>query len=212
MEQEELVLEDPSLISSVGIYGSKDSEITHINKSIKRFSEIVALLDWNKEIFICSEFHIDRREFKGLRIYSKENYEPVAMKKKYKFKVKYCLRDKNCLFKINEDLIGVCYTKDEIEYGVSLVSFKTKEEVSRYELPRFNCVKNIKLNNNNFNNNNNFLFVFCKEIFNKNDDIIKVFKIQDKELIQSSNYFFEEFLNTYVCNNINNNILKENEI
>ena len=145
-----------------------------------------------------------------MRIYSKENYEPVAMKKKYKFKVKYCLRDKNCLFKINEDLIGVCYTRDEIEYGVSLVSFKTKEEVSRYELPRFNCVKNIKLNNNNFNNNNNFLFVFCKEIFNKNDDIIKVLKIQDKELIQSSNYFFEEFLNTYVCNN--NNILKENEI
>ena len=200
LEQEELVLEDPSLVSSVGIYGSKDSEITHINKAIKKFSEIIALLDWNKDYFICAEFHIERREFKGLRIYSKENYEPI--KKKYKFKVKYCLRDKNCLIKINEDLIGVCYVKDEIEYGVSIVSFKTKDEVTRYELPRFNCVKNILLNNNNY------LFVFCKEIFNKNDDVIKVLKIQNKELIQSSNYFFEEFLNTYVYNN-SKNILKD---
>ena len=105
------------------------------------------------------------------------------------------------MIKINGDLIGVCYVKDEIEYGVSIVSFKTKDEVTRYELPRFNCVKNILLNNNNY------LFVFCKEIFNKNDDVIKVLKIQNKELIQSSNYFFEEFLNTYVYNN--KNILKD---
>ena len=203
LEQEELVLEDPSLISSVGIYGSKDTEITHINKSVKKWSEIIALIDWNEEFFICAEFYIDKRDFKAIKIYSKESYEPI--RKKNKLKVKYCMKDKNCLIKISEDLLGVCYIKDDIEYGISLVSFRTREEVTRYELPKFNCAKNI------FLNNSNYLFVFCREIFTKNDDAIKVMKIQDKELIPSSNYFFEEFLNTYVLNNNKNSQKKEED-
>ena len=202
LEQEELVLEDPSLISSVGIYGSKDTEITHINKPVKKWTEIVALIEWNEDYFICAEFFIDKKDFKAIKIYSKETYEPI--KKKSKFKVKYCMQDKNCLIKINEDILGVCYIKEDIEYGISLVSFNTREEVTRYELPKFNCAKNILLKNNNY------LFVFCKELFDKNDDAIKVFKIQNKELINSSNYFFEEFLNTYVYNN-NKTKLKEEE-
>ena len=202
LEQEELVLEDPSLISSVGIYGSKDNEITHINKPLKKGCEIIALIDWDEEYFICSEFFIGERGFRGIKIYSKENYEPI--KKKCKLKINYCLKDKNCLIKINEDLLGVCYSKEEIEYGISLVSFKTREEVTRYEFPKFNLAKNILINNNNY------IFVFCKELFDKDDNAIKVLKIEDKELIPSSNYIYEEFLNTFVYNN-NNNIKEKNK-
>ena len=200
LEQEELVLEDPSLISSVGIYGSKDTEITHINKAVKKWCEIISLLDWDDDYFICAEFYIDKRYFRSVRIYSKENYEPIS--KKSKLKAKYCMKDKNCLLKITDNILGVCYIKDEIEYGISLIAFNTREEITRYELPKFNLAKNIAFNNNNY------IFVFCRELINKNDDAIKVLKIEDKELIQSSNYFYEEFLNTYVYNHICN---KENE-
>jgi hypothetical protein len=170
---------------------------------VKKWSEIIALIDWNEEFFICAEFYIDKRDFKAIKIYSKESYEPI--RKKNKLKVKYCMKDKNCLIKISEDLLGVCYIKDDIEYGISLVSFRTREEVTRYELPKFNCAKNI------FLNDSNYLFVFCREVFTKNDDAIKVMKIQDKELIPSSNYFFEEFLNTYVLNNNKNSQKKEED-
>ena len=203
LEQEELVLEDPSLISSVGIYGSKDNEITHINKPLKKGCEIISLIDWDEDYFICAEFFIGERGFRGIKIYSKENYEPI--KKKSKLKINYCLKDKKCLIKINEDLLGVCYTKEEIEYGISLVSFKTREEVTRYELPKFNLAKNILINNSNF------IFVFCKELFDKDDNVIKVLKIEDKELIHSSNYIYEEFLNTFVFNNNNDNIKEKNK-
>ena len=203
LEQEELVFEDPSLISSVGIYGSKDTEITHINKPMKKWTEIIALVDWNEEYFICAEFYIDKKDFKAVRIYSKETYEPI--KKKSKLRAKYCMKDKNCLIKLSNDLLGVCYIRDDIEYGISLVSFKNRDEVTRYELPKFNCAKNILLKNSNY------LFVFCKELFDKNDDVIKVLKIQDRELINSSNYFYEEFLNTYVYNNKKKSCLKDDE-
>jgi len=203
LEQEELVLEDPSLISSVGIYGSKDNEITHINKPLKKGCEIISLIDWDEEYFICAEFFIDERGFRGVKIYSKENYEPI--KKKSKLKVNYCLKDKNCLIKVDEDLLGVCYSKEEIEYGIALVSFKTREEVTRYELPKFNLAKNIVVNNNNF------IFVFCKELIDKDDNVIKVLKIEDKELMHSSNYIYEEFLNTFVFNSNNDNTKEKNK-
>ena len=203
LEQEELVLEDPSLISSVGIYGSKDNEITHIIKPVKRGYEINALIDWDDEYFICAEFYIEKRDLKAIKIYSKETYEPI--KKKNKLKAKYCMKDKNSLIKINDNLLGVCYTieeKEEIEYGISLISFKTRDEVSRYELPKFNLAKKICMNNHNY------IFIFCKELLDKNDNAIKVLKIQDNELIQSSNYFYEDFLSTYIYNN---NSLKDKE-
>ena len=203
LEQEELVLEDPSLISSVGIYGSKDNEITHIIKPVKRGYEINALIDWDNEFFICAEFYIEKKDLRAIKIYSKETYEPI--KKKNKLKAKYCMKDKNSLIKINDNLLGVCYTideKEDIEYGISLISFRTRDEVSRYELPKFNLAKKISMNNYNY------IFVFCKELYDRNDNAIKVLKIQDNELIQSSNYFYEEFLSTYIYNN---NSLKDNE-
>ena len=205
LEQEELVLEDPSLISSVGIYGSKDNEITHIIKPVKRGYEINALIDWDEEFFICAEFYIGKRDLRAIKIYSKETYEPI--KKKNKLKAKYCMKDKNSLIKINDNLLGVCYTideKDDIEYGISLISFRTRDEVSRYELPKFNLAKKISMNNHNY------IFVFCKELYDRNDNAIKVLKIQDNELIQSSNYFYEEFLSTYIYNN-NSLKVKEDE-
>ena len=94
--------------------------------------------------------------------------------------------------------------KEDAEYGISLVNFKTRDEVSRYELPKFNLNLAKKINMSN----NNYIFIFCKELFDKNDDSIKVLKIQDNELIHSSNYFYEEFLSTYIYNNKS---LKEKE-
>ena len=195
LEQEELVLEDPSLISSVGIYGSKDPEIIHLNKIIKNGHEICALLDWDENFFICSEFHAQRKTFKYIRIYSSETFEPCEINPK--IKIKNCSRDKNALIKINKDIFGVCFDIEKTIYGLSLISFKTREEINIIELPKYNFVKKI------YFNKNNYLFVLL-DYFNKNNknkDIIKVYKIIDKELVDSSSYFFEPWLNTYVYNN-----------
>ena len=207
LEQEELVLEDPSLVSTVGIYGSKDPEITHLNKIIKKKCEIISLLDWEGDYFICAEFFILQRDFRSVRIYSKETYEPIP--KKSKLKVNYCMKSKNCLLKVNEDLVGVCYKKDGIEFGISLVSFKTREEVTRYELPEFNYIEKI------FLDKKSYLFVFCKNYKNEKNDAIKVLNILDKELIESSNYYYEKLFNTYIINNNkkkNKDEKNENEI
>ena len=202
LQQEELVLEDPSLISSVGIYGSKDQEITHLNKIIKNGHEICALLDWDNNFFICSEFHVQRKSFKCIRIYSSETYEPCGNNSK--IKIKNCSRDKDALIKIDNDIFGVCYDIDKTIYGLSLVSFKTREEISKIEMPKFNLIKKI------YFNKYVYLFVLL-DYFSKNNinyDMIKVFKIIDKELIESSSYYFESWLNTYVYNN---NSEKKNE-
>ena len=202
LQQEELVLEDPSLISSVGIYGSKDQEITHINKIVKNGHEICSLLDWDINYFICSEFHVQRKSFKYIRIYSSETYEPCG--NNGKIKIKNCSRDKNALIKIDNDIFGVCYDIEKTIYGLSLVSFKTREEISKIEMPKFNLVKKI------YFNKCNYLFVLL-DYFGKNNidrDMIKVYKIMDKELVDSSSYFFESLLNTYVYNK--NNEKKEN--
>ena len=204
--EEELVLEDPSLISSMGIYGSKDPEITHINKIIKNGHEICALLDWDDNFFICSEFSVVRKTFKCIRIYSNENYEPWGTNNK--IKIKNCSRDKNALIKIDDDIFAVCYDKEKTVYGISLVSFSTREEITKIELPKFCLVKKIHFNNNNY------LFVFFDNNKRKasHQNLIKVLKIMDKELVDSSNYFFEPWLNTYVFNEKNNEDKKlENE-
>jgi hypothetical protein len=191
LEQEELVLEDPSLISSVGIYGAKDPEIVHLNKIVKNGHEIIALLDWNQDYFICSEFSVQRKNFRCIRIYSSENYEPLINSK---IKIKYCSRDKNALIKIDNDIFAVCYDIGKIIYGISLISFNTREEITRIELPRFNSIKKI------YFNKSYYLFVLLDDYENKdsNKDMIKVMKIVDKELVDSSSYFFEAWLNTYV--------------
>ena len=197
LQQEELVLEDPSLISSVGIYGSKDQEITHINKIVKNGHEICSLLDWDYNYFICSEFHVQRKTFNYIRIYSSETYEPCG--NNGKIKIKNCSRDKNALIKIDNDIFGVCYDIEKTLYGLSLVSFKTREEISKIEMPKFNLVK--KINFHKFN----YLFVLL-DYFGKNNinhDMIKVYKIMDKELVDSSSYYFESWLNTYVYNKKN---------
>ncbi len=202
LEQEELVLEDPSLISSVGIYGAKDPEIIHLNKIVKNGHEIVALLDWNQDYFICSEFSVVRKNFRCIRIYSSENYEPLN---NGKIKIKHCSRDKNALIKIDNDIFAVCYDIGKMIYGISLISFNTREEITRIELPRFNLAKKI------YFNKSHYLFILLDDYDNKdiNRDMIKVMKIVDKELVDSSSYFFETWLNTYVYNknsNGNNNI------
>ena len=203
LEQEELVLEDPSLISSLGIYGSKDPEITHINKIIKNGHEICALLDWDENFFICSEFSVLRKSFRCIRIYSSENYEPWGVNNK--IKIKNCSRDKNALIKIDRDIFAVCYDKEKTVYGVSLVSFINREEITRIELPKFNMVKKINFNKNNY------LFVLLDNLNqNVRQDFIKVLKVNDKELVDSSSYFFEPWINTYVYNknsNTDNNLV-----
>ena len=199
LEQEELVLEDPSLISSVGIYGSKDPEIIHLNKVIKNGHEICALLDWDENFFICSEFHAQRKTFKYIRIYSSETFEPCEINPK--IKIKSCSRDKNALFKIDKDIFGVCFDLEKRMYGISLISFKTREEINIIEMPQYNFVKKI------YFNKCNYLFVLL-DYFNKNNnnnDLIKVYKIIDKELIDSSSYIFEPWLNTYIYNKNNEN-------
>ena len=193
-QEEELVLEDPSFIGSVSIYGSKDLEVIHLNKIIKNGNEICALLDWNQDYFICSEFSVQRKYFKCIRIYSNENYEPLS---NGKIKIKNCLRDKNALIKIDNDIFAVCYDDNKkIDYGISLISFKTREEITKIELPKFNLVKKV------YFNKCNYLFILLDYFDNKgiNKDMIKVLKIVDKELVDSSSYFFETWLNTYVYN------------
>ena len=196
--EEELALEDPSLISSMGIYGSKDPEITHIHKNIKNGHEIYALLDWDENFFICSEFSIVRKTFKCIRIYSTENYEPWGTNNI--IKIKNCSRDKNALIKIDNDIFAVCYDKEKTVYGISLVSFSTREEITKIELPKFCLVKKIHFNKSNY------LFVFfdINKRKTSHQNLIKVLKIMDKELVDSSNYFFEPCLNTYVYNEKNN--------
>ena len=202
LEQEELVLGDPSLISSAGIYGAKDPEIVHLNKIVKNGHEIVALLDWNQDYFICSEFSVQRKNFRCIRIYSSENYEPLNNSK---IKIKYCSRDKNALIKIDNDIFAVCYDIGKIIYGISLISFNTREEITRIELPRFNSIKKI------YFNKSYYLFVLLDDYENKdsNKDMIKVMKIVDKELVDSSSYFFEPWLNTYVYKKTSNSDNKE---
>ena len=203
--EEELVLEDPSLISSIGIYGSKDPEITHINKIIKNGHEICALLDWDDNFFICSEFSVVRKTFKCIRIYSNENYEPWGTNNK--IKIKNCSRDKNALIKIDNDIFAVCYDNEKTIYGISLVSFRTREEITKIELPKFSLVKKVQFNKSNY------LFVFFDNNKRKtiHQNLIKVLKIMDKELVDSSNYFFEPWLNTYVQNENNEDKKLENE-
>ena len=192
--EEELVMEDPSLISSMGIYGSKDPEITHINKIIKNGHEICALLDWNDNFFICSEFSVVRKTFKCIRIYSNENYEPWGTNNK--IRIKNCSRDKNALIKIDNDIFAVCYDKDKTIYGISLVSFRSREEITKIELPKYNLVKKVQFNNSSY------LFVLLDYYKRKgpHQNLIKVLKIVDKELVESSDYFFEPWLSTYVYN------------
>ena len=198
LEQEELMLEDPFLINNAGIYGPKDPEIIHLNKTIKNGHEICSILEWNSEFFICSEFHIQKKSFKCIRIYSTETYEPVLLN--CKIKIKNCSKDKNALIKIDNNLFGVCYyekNKDQFLYGLSLVSFQTREEVSRIEMPKYNFVKKINLNKCNY------LFVLLENFENTNNnnqDLIKIYKIDDKELIDDSSYFYDQWLNTYVYN------------
>ena len=206
LEQEELVLEDPFLISSAGIYGPKDPEITHLNKVIKKGHEICALLEWDENFFICSEFHAQMKNFKCIRIYSSETYEPIGFNGK--IKIKNCSRDKNALVKIDNEMFAVCYDIEKNIYGISLVCFKTREEICQIEMPKFNFVKKI------YFNKCNYLFVLLDYLGNKNinQDMIKVFKIVDKELVDSSSYFFDSWLNTYVYNKENEKILEGKKI
>ena len=192
--EEELVMEDPSLISSMGIYGSKDPEITHINKIVKNGHEICALLDWDDNFFICSEFSVVRKTFKCIRIYSNENYEPWGTNNK--IRIKNCSRDKNALIKIDNDIFAVCFDKEKTIYGISLVSFRSREEITRIELPKFNLVRKVQLDNSSY------LFVLLDYYKRKgpHQNLIKVLKIVDKELVESSDYFFEPWLSTYVYN------------
>ena len=207
LEQQRLNLENSSLITSMGIYGSKFSKITHINKVIKNGIEIRALLDWDENYFICSEFHIQRKSFKYLRIYSNQNYEPWGLDNT--IKIKDCSRDKNALVKIDNDIFAVCYGQEKINYGISLISFRTREEVSRIELPKFYLMKKVNMNKSNY------LFLLLENCDKKNinQDFIKVLKICDQELIDSSSYFFEPWMNTYVYNknNCSDNNFKTNE-
>ena len=207
LEQQKLNLENSSLIASMGIYGSKFSKITHINKIIKNGVEIRALLDWDENYFICSEFSIHRKSFKHLRIYSSQNYEPWGLNNM--IKIKDCSRDKNALIKIDHDILAVCYDQAKTNYGISLISFRTREEVSRIELPKFNLVKKINMNKSSY------LFVLLENSDKKNinEDFIKVLKIYGQELVDSSSYFFEPWLNTYVYNKNNcpDNKFKNNE-
>ena len=206
LEQEELVLEDPFLISSAGIYGPKDPEITHLNKVIKKGHEICALLEWDQNFFICSEFHAQMKNFKCIRIYSSETYEPIGSNGK--IKIKNCSRDKNALVKIDNEMFAVSYDIEKNFYGISLVCFNTREVISQIEMPIFNFVKKIYLNKCNY------LFVLLDYLGNKNinQDMIKVFKIIDKELIESSSYFFDSWLNTYIYNKENEKILEGKKI
>jgi hypothetical protein len=207
LDQQRLALENSSLISSMGIYGSKFSKITHINKVIKNGVEIRALLDWDENYFICSEFHIQRKSFKHLRIYSNQTYEPWGLNST--IKIKDCSRDKKALIKIDNDIFAVCYGQTNPRYGISLISFRTREEVSRIELPKFNLVKKVNMNKSSY------LFVllenYDKNYFNQ--DFIKVLKINDQELVDSSSYFYEPWMNTYVYNknNYSENKFKTNE-
>ena len=204
--EEELVMEDPSLISSMGIYGSKDPEITHINKIVKNGHEICSLLDWDDNFFICSEFSVIRKTFKCIRIYSNENYEPWGTNNK--IRIKNCSRDKNALIKIDNDIFAVCYDKEKTMYGISLVSFRNREEITKIELPKFNLVKKVQFNNSSY------LFVLLDYYKRKgpHQNLIKVLKIVDKELVESSDYFFEPWLGTYVYNEKRNEEKKtENE-
>ena len=207
LDQQRLTLENKSLISSIGIYGSKFSKITHINKVIENRVEVRALLDWDENYFICSEFHIQRKSFKRLRVYSNQNYEPWGLN--HTIKIKDCSRDKNALIKINDDILAVCYDHEKTNYGISLISFRTREEVSRFELPKFNLVKKVNMNKSNY------LFVLLENCDknNFNQDFIKVLKIYDQELVESSSYFFEPWMNTYVYNknNCSDNKFKINE-
>ena len=207
LEQQRINLENESLITSMGIYGSKFSKITHINKVIKNGVEIRALLDWDENYFICSEFNIHRKSFKQLRIYSNQNYEPWGLNNT--IKIKDCSRDKNALIKIDNDIFAVCYGHAKINCGISLVSFRTREEVSRIELPNFNLAKKVYMNKSNY------LFVLLEDCDKKNinQEFIKVLKIYDQELVDSSSYFFEPWMNTYVYNKNNcfDNNFKNNE-
>ena len=189
LEQEELVYTDSPQMTNGIFYGPKDVEVIHINKIVKNNNEIISMIEWDKNNYIAAEFSIQRKNFQLIQIYSSENFEPTNEI----IKINLCSKYKNCLMKINNELVGVCFDINRGIFGISLVLFKTKEEITRIILPKYNLARKINFFSQDY------LFVALSQESKKNNnnrELIKLFKIKKHEIEENCSYKFDAVLDT----------------